>query len=349
MNMQKLALGRTDIQVSKWCLGTMTFGNQTPQDDAHRQIDMALDAGLNFLDTAEMYPVNPVRAETVGRSEEVIGAWVKASGRRDDAVIATKVSGDNPGWVRDGRGYDGAVIREAVEGSLKRLQTDVIDLYQLHWPMRGSYMFRQNWTYDPSGQNWAETMDHMMDVLTALGDLVKAGKIRAIGMSNESAWGMTQWTRLAEENGLPRMASVQNEYSLLCRLYDTDLAEVAVNEDVTLLSFSPLACGLLSGKYQGGAVPDASRLSLSPQMGGRMTPRTLPVTQVYLDLAAKHGLDPMHMALAWQGQRPFPVSAIFGATTSAQLDHLLVGKDLVLSDEVLADIDAAHRANPMPY
>lgn len=347
--MQMIPLGRTDIQVSDWCLGTMTFGNQTPQEDAHRQIDMAVDAGINFLDSAEMYPVNPVRKETVGQSEEVIGNWVKASGRRDDVVIATKVSGDNPGWVRDGKGYDGAVIKEAVEGSLRRLQTDVIDLYQMHWPMRGSYMFRQNWTYDPSKQDRAKTMDHMMDVLTALGELVQAGKIRAIGMSNESAWGMTQWTRLAEEHGLPRMASVQNEYSLLCRLYDTDMAEMAVNEDITLLSFSPLACGLLTGKYQGGAVPEGSRMSIGPELGGRMTPRTLPVTQVYIDLAAKYGLDPAHMAMAWQRSRPFPISAIFGTTTAAQLEHLLKAKDTVLDQAVLDDITQAHRANPMPY
>lgn len=347
--MKMLPLGRTDIQVSDWCLGTMTFGNQTPQNDAHCQLDMALDAGLNFIDTAEAYPVNPISAETAGRSEEVIGNWLKSNGRRQDVVIATKVSGPNPGWVRDGRGYDGAIIREAVDTSLKRLQTDVIDLYQLHWPVRGSYMFRQNWTYDPSGQNRAQTMDHMMDVLTALGDMVNAGKIRSVGMSNESAWGMTQWTRLAEENNLPRMVSVQNEYSLLCRLYDTDMAEMAVNEDVTLLSFSPLACGLLSGKYQGGAVPADSRMSLNGDMGGRMTDRTLPVTQVYLDLAAKHGLDPMHMAMAWQRTRPFAVSAIFGATTSDQLAHLLAGKDVTLSDDLCGEIDALHRAHPMPY
>ena len=347
--MKMIPLGRTDIMVSDWCLGTMTFGNQTPQDDAHRQIDMALEAGINFLDTAEMYPVNPVRAETAGNSERVIGEWLAKSGRRDEVVIATKVSGDNPGWVRDGRGYDGTVIREAVDFSLKKLQTDYIDLYQMHWPMRGSYMFRQNWTYDPSKQNRQETMDHMSDVLQALDDMQKAGKIRAIGMSNESAWGMTQWTRLAEENGWPRMASVQNEYSLLCRLYDTDMAEMAVNEDVTLLSFSPLACGLLTGKYQGGAVPEGSRMSIGPELGGRMTPRTLPATQAYLDVAAKHRLDPVHMAMAWQRTRPFPISAIFGTTTAAQLDHMLAGKDLTLSDDVLSDIDAAHRAHAMPY
>jgi aryl-alcohol dehydrogenase-like predicted oxidoreductase len=347
--MRKIPLGSSDIMVSEWCLGTMTYGNQTPLADAHRQIDMALDAGINFADTAEMYPVNPIRAETVGLSETIIGEWIAKTGRRSDLVIATKVSGDNPGWVRDGHGYDGAVIRQTVDASLRRLQTDVIDLYQMHWPMRGSYMFRQNWSFDPSGQNRAQTMDHMHDVLGALDECVKAGKIRAIGMSNESAWGMTKWIDQAKAAGLPRMVSVQNEYSLLCRLYDTDMAEMAVNEDVTLLSFSPLACGLLTGKYQGGAVPAGSRRSINDALGGRMTPRTLAVTQVYLDLARAHGLDPVHMAMAWQRTRPFPVSAIFGATDAGQLAHILAGRDLVLTADVISAIDAAHKANPMPY
>ena len=347
--MKMIPLGRTDIMVSDWCLGTMTYGNQTPQDDAHRQIDMALDAGINFVDTAEMYPVNPISAETVGNSERVIGEWIKATGRRDDVVVATKVSGDNPGWVRGGAGYSGAMMADAIDASLARLQTDVIDLYQMHWPLRGSYMFRQNWTYDPSGQDRAETLDHMADVLRALGDAVKAGKIRAIGMSNESAWGMTKWMDVAAAEGLPRMASVQNEYSLLCRLYDTDMAEVGVNEDVTLLSFSPLATGLLTGKYQNGAVPAGSRLSINDDLGGRMTPRTLPAVQAYMDVAARHGLDPAHLAMAWQGTRPFPVSAIFGATTTEQLAHLFKGRDVALPDDVLAEIDRAHRAHPMPY
>ena len=347
--MKMIPLGRTDIVVSDWCLGTMTYSNQTPQADAHKQIDMALDAGLNFTDTAEMYPVNPIKAETVGNSERVIGDWVKATGRRNDLVIATKVSGDNPGWVRDGKGYDGAMMAEAIDASLARLQTDVIDLYQMHWPMRGSYMFRQNWAFDPSAQNRQQTLDHMMDVLGALDTAVKAGKIRAIGMSNESAWGMTKWIDCSDAAGLPRMASVQNEYSLMCRLYDTDMAEMAVNEDVTLVSFSPLATGLLTGKYQNGAVPTGSRMSISSGLGGRITARTLPAVQAYIDVAAKHGLNPAHMAMAWQRSRPFAISAIFGTTTSAQLAHLLEGRDLELSAEVLADIDQAHRAHPMPY
>ncbi|SEW25584.1 Predicted oxidoreductase [Cognatiyoonia koreensis] len=347
--MKMIPLGRTEIEVSDWCLGTMTYPTHTPEADAHRQIDIALDAGINFLDTAEAYPVAPMSADTVGDSERCIGRWLAASGRRDEWVIATKVAGDNPGWLRDGKGYDGAVIREAVDLSLQRLQTDYIDLYQMHWPMRGSYMFRQNWTFDPSGQNRQETLDHMLDVLGALDDCVKAGKIRAIGMSNESAWGMTKWCDVAEAEGLPRMASVQNEYSLMCRLYDTDMAEMAVNEDVTLLSFSPLAAGILTGKYNDGSVPAGSRMSVIPEMGGRMTPRTLPIAQVYTDLAQSHGLDPAHMALAWQRSRPFPISAIFGATTSDQLAHLLEAKDLTLDADLIAEIDAAHRANPMPY
>ena len=347
--MKKIALGRSGLAVSEWCLGTMTFGNQTPAADAHRQIDMSLDAGINFLDTAEMYPVNPVRAETVGRSEEVIGDWVSASGRRDEVLIATKVSGDNGGFVRGGEGYDGAVIREALDASLRRLKTDVIDLYQLHWPMRGSYMFRQNWRYDPSGQDRSRTVDHMLDVLRACDDLMKAGKLRSIGLSNESAWGSTMWVALAEQHGLPRMASIQNEYSLLCRMFDTDLAEMSVNEDVTLLSFSPLGAGFLTGKYQKGAVPAGSRMSINPEMGGRTSDRVFAATQAYLDLAARHGLDPVHMAMAWQRTRPFPISAIFGATTSDQLAHILNGASVILPDEVIDEIDTIHRQHPMPY
>ena len=299
-------LGRSGLKVSPLCLGTMMFGGPTSESDSREIVAAARDLGINFIDTAEMYPVNPIRAETVGLSETIVGEWIAKSGRRSEVVIATKVSGNNPGWVRDGYGYDGAVIRQAVDASLRRLQTDVIDLYQMHWPERGSYAFRQNWTYDPSGQDRQQTMDHMLDVLSALDDCIKAGKIRAIGMSNESAWGMTKWIDQATAAGLPRMVLVQNEYSLLSRLYDTDLAEMAVNEDVTLLAFSPLACGLLTGKYQ-HEVPAGSRLEINGNLGGRMTPRTLPVTQVYLDLARDHGVDPVHMAMAWQATRPFPV------------------------------------------
>ena len=343
-------LGRSGLMVSELCLGTMTFGTQTPEQESHAQIDLALEGGINFIDTAEMYPVNPVKAETIGRTEEIIGAWLgKNANRRGDMILATKHSGEGLQSVRNGAPISSQTIPEAIEGSLRRLQTDYIDLYQFHWPNRGSYMFRKNWTFDPSGQNRAETIAHMEDALGALQKEVERGTIRAFGLSNESAWGTCQWLNVAERMGGPRVASVQNEYSLLCRLYDTDMAEMSLNENVGLLAFSPLAAGFLSGKYQGGQVPDASRMSLVPEMGGRVTPRVLDAVEAYLAIAARHELDPVHMALAWTLARPFVGSSIFGATTVAQLEHALGAADVSLSGEVLAEIDAAHKAHPMPF
>lgn len=342
-------LGRTGIEVSELCLGTMTFGTQTPEDEAHDQIETALAAGVNFIDTAEMYPVNPIAKETVGRSEEIIGNWNAKSGRRGDYVLATKHSGEGLAVVRDGEAISSRTIATTIEGSLKRLQSDYIDLYQFHWPNRGSYMFRKNWSYDPSSQNREQTLDNMRDCLEALHKEVQRGTIRAFGLSNESAWGTAQWLRLAEEGTGPRVASIQNEYSLLCRMYDTDLAELSVNEDVGLLAFSPLGTGLLTGKYQGGAVPEGSRKSINPELGGRHSPRVYDAVAAYLEIAARHGLDPVHMALAWCRSRPFMASAIFGATRQEQLDHILKSVDLVLSPEILDEINQIHRAHPMPY
>ncbi|WP_281708004.1 aldo/keto reductase [Phaeobacter italicus] len=347
--MKKNPLGRTGMEVSQLCLGTMTFGTQTDEADAHAQIDAALAAGVNFLDTAEMYPVNPISAETVGDSEAIIGNWNARTGRRGDYILATKHSGEGMQAVRDGAPITAETIPATIEGSLRRLKTDYIDLYQFHWPNRGSYMFRKNWQYDPGGNDRAEVLDNMAGCLEALKAQVDKGNIRAFGLSNESAWGTAQWLRLAEETGGPRVASIQNEYSLLCRLYDTDLAELSVYEDVGLLAFSPLATGLLTGKYQDGAVPDASRKTLNPELGGRHTDRVYPAVAAYLEIAKRHGLDPVHMALAWCHTRPFMASAIFGATNLAQLEHVLAEADLTLSQEVLEDIDAAHRAHPMPY
>lgn len=342
-------LGRTDIKVSQFCLGTMTFGTQTPEPEAHAQIDMALDAGLNFVDAAEMYPVNPLSAKTTGKTEEIIGNWFAKSGRRAEVVMATKHSGAGYKAARDGAPISAKTIPEAIEGSLRRLKTDYIDLYQFHWPNRGSYMFRQNWRFDPSGQNRATTVAHMEDALGALQREVDKGRIRAFGLSNESAWGTAQWLRIAQENGAPRVATIQNEYSLMCRLYDTDLAELSVNEDVGLLAFSPLAAGLLTGKYQNGAVPDGSRKSIVDNLGGRATPRAFDAVDAYLAIAQRHNLDAVHMALAFTVQRPFMCASIFGATRLTQLAHILKGVDLRLDDTVLAEIDAAHRAHPMPY
>ncbi len=347
--MKRVALGRSGIEVSEMCLGSMTWGTQTAQGDAHAQIERALAHGVDFIDTAEMYPVNPVSAETLGRTEEIIGAWFARSGRRGDVVLATKHSGAGMKHTRDGAPISSRTIPEAIEGSLKRLQTDCIDLYQLHWPNRGSYMFRQNWRYDPSSQNRGETIAHMEDVLGAMAREVEKGRIRAFGLSNESAWGTAQWLAAAARTDGPRVASVQNEYSLLCRMFDTDLAELSHNEEVPLLAFSPLAVGLLSGKYQGGAVPDGSRMSLVPELGGRTSERVFPAVEAYLEIARRHGLDPSQMALAWTLTRPFPCIPIFGATTVEQLDLALGAADLKLSEEVLEEIDAAHKAHPMPY
>ena len=347
--MKMNALGRTGIEVSELCLGSMTWGTQNTAEEAHDQIDRSLDVGINFIDTAEMYPVNPVSEETVGRTERIIGLWFERDARREDVVLATKHSGEGMAAVRDGAPITSQTIPEAVEGSLRRLKTDYIDLYQFHWPNRGSYMFRKNWNYDPSGQLMLDTRHHMEDTLEALQKEVKRGTIRAFGLSNESAWGTTKWLEVAERVGGPRVASVQNEYSLMCRLYDTDMAEMSIQEDVPLLAFSPLAAGLLTGKYQGGAVPAGSRMSLNDTLGGRRSDRAFEAVNAYLEVAAKHDLDPTQMALAWCKTRPFMGSVIFGSTTMAQLEVCLGALELELSEEVLQDISAAHRAHPMPY
>lgn len=347
--MKYKTLGRTDLNVSALCLGSMTWGTQNTMAEGHGQIDMALDHGINFIDTAEMYPVNPITAEKHGESERTIGEWLTKTGRRDDVVIATKVSGAGMKIVRDGAPISTETIREAVEKSLRNLKTDYIDLYQLHWPNRGSYHFRQMWTFDPTGQDTQTTRDHIYEVLSELGRLVEAGKIRHIGLSNESTWGTGEFLRIAYENSLPRVATVQNEYSLMCRLYDTDMAELSHHADVDLLSFSPLAAGLLTGKYQGDLTPAGSRRSHVENLGGRITPRTFETVGAYLDVARKHGLEPVHMALAFCMQRPFMGSTIFGATTPEQLSLALGAAKVTLSEEVLADITAAHRANPAPF
>lgn len=347
--MRMKPLGRTGIEVSELCLGSMTWGSQNSADEGHEQISRALAAGINFIDTAEMYPVNPVQAETIGRTERIIGLWIEDGGARHDIVLATKHSGQGLQYVREGAPITAQSIPTAIDGSLRRLKTDYIDLYQFHWPNRGSYMFRQNWTFDPSKQDAAAERQNIADCMGALQAEVDRGRIRAFGLSNDSAWGTMQWLAAAEKAGGPRVASVQNEYSLLCRLYDTDMAELSVNEDVGLLAFSPLAAGFLTGKYQGGKVPAKSRMSLVPNMGGRKSERVFDAVDAYLQIASRHGLDPTQMALAWCLTRPFMCSVIFGATSMAQLDVALGAADLTLSDEVMAEISVAHMAFPMPY
>ena len=348
--MNRMQLGRTGIEVSDYCLGTMTFGTQTSEAEGHTQIDMALDAGIDFLDTAEMYPVNPVRAETVGNTETIIGNWNAKSGKREKVVIATKHSGPNAGFVRPGQDISAATVRETLEGSLRRLQTDYVDVYQFHWPNRGSFMFRQNWDFDPSKQpERAAILDNMAEVMDVLKALVDEGKIRAFGLSNDSAWGTMSWLNAAEKIDGPRVATIQNEYSLLCRLFDTDMAELGHHEDVTLLAFSPLACGYLTGKYRGGAIPEGSRMAISESLGGRSGPRVADAVEAYAAIAEKHGVDFTHMALQWTRTRPFPTIPIFGATTTEQLAHILKAPEVILSDDLLDEVSKAHRAHPMPY
>jgi aryl-alcohol dehydrogenase-like predicted oxidoreductase len=342
-------LGRTGIRVSEICLGTMTFGEQTPQAEGFAQMDMAVEAGVNFFDTAEMYPTNPVQAATQGRTEEIVGAWLKQSGKRGDIVVATKITGDGHAWIRNGGKITRESVAETIEGSLRRLQTDHIDLYQVHWPNRGSYHFRKNWLFDASGQKRGETVDDLHRMLEGMGDAVKAGKIRAFGLSNDSAWGTMQLLRLAEAHGLPRVASIQNEYSLLCRHFDLDLAEVAHHEDVGLLAFSPLAAGLLTGKYRNGAIPENSRRSRVETLGGRYTPQALAAVDAYHALAARHGLDPIALSLGFVMSRPFMTSTIIGATTVEQLKTVLGATKARLLADVLADIAATRRDHPMPF
>ncbi|HOZ34513.1 MAG TPA: aldo/keto reductase [Tabrizicola sp.] len=346
--MQTLTLGKTGLTVSELCLGTMTWGTQNTEAEGHAQADMALEHGVTFWDTAEMYPVNPVRAETVGRTEEIIGTWLASRGGRDRLVIATKVAGKGQ-IIRPGQPITGATMRAAVDASLKRLQTDYIDLYQLHWPNRGSYHFRQMWRYAPTGTDKAVETAQMTDILTTAQALVAEGKIRAIGLSNESVWGAARWLHLADSLGLPRMATVQNEYSLLCRQFDTDWAELSLIEDMPLLAFSPLATGLLSGKYAGDVIPDGSRRSLNPDLSGRVTPQVFPAVAAYLGVAARHGLDPCQMAIAFCRSRPFRTIPIIGATTLGQLRTNIGAAGLVLAPDVLADIAETHRSYPAPY
>jgi aryl-alcohol dehydrogenase-like predicted oxidoreductase len=326
----------------------MTWGSQNTEAEGHAQADAAVARGVTFWDTAEMYPTNPVRAETVGDTEAIIGTWLAARGGRDRVQIATKITGKGA-IVRPGQPITGATLRTAVEASLQRMQTDYIDLYQLHWPNRGSYHFRQMWRYAPTGVDKIAETAQMVEILTAAQALIAEGKIRAIGLSNESVWGAARWLHLADTLGLPLMASVQNEYSLLCRQFDTDWAELSLIENMPLLAFSPLACGLLSGKYAGDVTPEGTRRIFTPDLGGRLTREVFPAVAAYLGIAARHGLDPCQMAIAFCRSRPFTTIPIIGATTLEQLEVNMGAAGMVLTPEVLGDIAEAHRAFPAPY
>ncbi|CAN7407185.1 aldo/keto reductase [Rhizobium sp. LjRoot254] len=342
-------LGRTGMQVSEICLGTMTWGSQNTEAEAHEQMDYAVAEGVNFLDTAELYPTTPVSAETQGDTERVIGTWMKARGNRDKIVLATKIAGPGRDYIRGGVPITGGEIRKAIDLSLTRLKTDYIDLYQLHWPNRGHYHFRQAWTYKPERQPPREAVvANLREILEAIGEAHKAGKIRAFGLSNDTVWGTMQYLQLADELGLPRVASIQNEYNLLYHQHDLDFAEVAHHEDIGLLAYSPLAGGLLTGKYLGGAIPAGSRASINPDIGGRLTHHQEPAVAEFVEVARKHNLDLARMSLAFCLTRPFMTSVIIGATTMEQLKTDISAKDLTLDDTVIRDLRAVIRKYPMP-
>ncbi|MEL7276390.1 MAG: aldo/keto reductase [Pseudomonadota bacterium] len=338
-------LGRTDISVSEICLGSMTWGGQNDEAEGHAQMDYAFDHGVNFIDTAELYPFPPEVAKH-GLTETYTGTWLAKRGKRDDVILATKVAGTGAA-VPDPEPITGAKIHSSLDGSLTRLQTDYVDLYQLHWPNRGHYHFRRAWTYAPHQQ--APQLDNFADVLEALDKEAKAGRIRAWGLSNETAWGTMQFLRIAEEEGLPRCATMQNEYSLLYRQYDLDMAELSHHEDVSMICYSPLAAGMLSGKYRGGVIPEGSRMTISPELGGRKTDRAAEAVEAYAQIAAKHGLALDHMALAFALTPPFMDSIIIGATTLEQLERNIAATDVTLGDEVVAEINAVNQSIPWPY
>lgn len=341
-------LGRTDILVSEICLGTMTWGSQNTREEAYAQMDYALDHGVNFFDTAELYPTTPLSAETYTDTERLIGDWFEKTGKRDKVVLATKVAGPGRPYIREGKPITGAVVKEALDASLKRLKTDYVDLYQIHWPNRGHFHFRGAWNYNPFKQDRAKAQADTAEILEALGDCQKAGKLKAFGLSNETTWGTQNYLTLAEIKGLPRVATIQNEYNLLYRHFDLDLAELSHHEDVGLLAYSPLAGGILSGKYLDGKKPAGSRGSINGDIGGRLVPQQDAATRAYVELARKYGLDPSAMALAFCLTRPFMASVIIGATTMEQLKINIGAADLKLSDEVLKEIAQIHRLYPMP-
>ncbi len=343
-------LGNSDLFVSPYCLGTMTFGEATSEKDSHLQIDESLSSGVNFIDTAEMYPTCPLKPETTGNTEKIIGNWIeKNQSKRSKFILATKISGIGYKAVRNGEGINDKSIRVALEGSLKKLKTDYIDLYQLHWPNRGSYHFRQNWTYNPSNQETNKAKENIYLVMETLSALQKEGKIRSLGLSNETCWGSIQFINCLKSFPNLSIASIQNEYSLLCRLYDLDMAELSYHENISLLAYSPLAGGFLTGKYLDENIPENSRLSRVPSLFGRINENSTPAVKEYINLAKKYHLNPIHMSLAFCNQRPFMGSVIYGATTLTQLKNILQGIEVVLSDEIMIEINKLYKKYPITF
>ena len=345
--MEYRKLGRTELDISVIGLGTMTWGFQNTQAQGFEQMDYALEHGVNFFDTAEMYAIPP-SDKTFGTTETIIGNWFATRSNRDKVILASKITGPGLPWIRDGEKINKKNIHLAVEDSLKRLQTDYIDLYQLHWPNRGSYHFGQLWNYKPKFNAQSEE-ENFLEVLHTLQGLVQAGKIRHIGLSNETAWGMTKWLHLAEQNNLPRMASIQNEYSLLCRHFEPDLSEIAIHEDCGLLAWSPLCRGMLSGKYLDGARPEGARITIETRPEHRVLPQTDAAIKRYVDLAKQYELDACQMALAFVNAQDFVSSTLIGATNMDQLKNNIDSISLKLPADVYQEIDMIRREYPMLF
>ena len=342
-------LGTTDLDVSVICLGTMTWGEQNNQDDGFEQMDYAFERGVNFFDTAEVYSI-PTRAKTYGKTEEIIGNWFGQNNKRKDVILATKICAKSEGntWIRDGGPnliFDKKNINAAIDGSLKRLKTDYIDLYQLHAPERKVPKFgKLDFEYDPE-DSWVE----LEEVLSCLQDLVKQGKVRHIGVSNETPWGMMKFLNVAKEKRLPRMMSIQNVYSLVNRVFDIGHSEVSIKENCGLLAYSPLAGGRLSGKYKDGANPKNARYTLWPRRFSRHhTEKGEKAIDNYVSLANKYGIPPSTFANAFVNDRPFLTSNIIGATTMNQLKENIDSIDIKLTEDMRSDIEEVHLTNPNP-
>ena len=348
MNFKKL--GNTDIKVSSICLGTMTWGEQNTQKEAFEQMDYALDNGVNFFDTAELYAV-PMKPETRGKTSQFIGEWFLKTKKRDKIILASKIASKSDGleWIREGSdklGFDKKNMNAAIDASLKRLKTDYIDLYQLHWPERQVPKFGQlDFKYDPTDNTWTT----IEEVLFNLNELVKDGKVRYVGLSNETPWGMMKFLEVAKHKSLPRMMSIQNVYSLVNRVFDIGHSEVSTKENCGLLAYSPLAGGRLSGKYIGGTNPINARYTLWPRRFSRHhTERGEKAIDKYVGLANKYGIPPSTFANAFVNDRPFVTSNIIGATTMDQLKENIDSIDIQLTDEMHSDIEEVHLTNPNP-
>jgi len=343
--MEYRKLPNTDVRVSKICLGTMTFGNQNTESEGHEQMDYAFDQGVNFFDTAELYPV-PATAETQGETERIMGTWFKKTGKRSEVILASKVAGpgDYTKHIRDNLSFKKAHIDEAVHKSLKRLQTDYIDLYQLHWPERLTQRFGQRgFVYTPDDP-WVDNFEAVLDALQAH---VKEGNIRHVGLSNENPWGIMKFLQAADENR-PRMITIQNPYSLLNRLFEGGSSEICHRENMGLLAYSPLGFGVLSGKYLNGKLPENSRLQLFPRFARYSSPEATAATEAYAAIAADAGLSLTQMSLAFVNDRSFVTSNIIGATSLEQLKENIDSHAIQLSDEVLKAIEKVHNQIPDP-